>query len=319
MESLFRVRPEAIACDLHPDYLATRYAQERAQREGIPLVGVQHHHAHIAAAMVEHALPPDARVIGVALDGTGYGSDGTIWGGEILLAGYAGFERLGHLRTVRMPGGEAAVRQPWRMALSWLRAAGLAWDDDLECVRAAGAQGLAAVGAMLDDPSPLAAMQPRTSSMGRLFDAAASLAGLRQQVNYEAQAAIEFEARSDPAESGQYRIDLSGDGEMDPAPALRELIEDRRAGAPPGAIAARFHRGVSQAILDACTRARALSSVAAVVLSGGVWQNVTLLEMTVPGLRERGFEVLLHRKVPANDGGVALGQVAVAAARLASS
>ena len=319
MEKLFRVRPEAIAFDLHPDYLATRYAQERAQSEGLPMIGVQHHHAHVAAAMIEHGLPLEARVIGVALDGTGYGTDGTSWGGEILLAGYAEFERLGHLRTVSMPGGEAAVRQPWRMALSWLRAAGLSWEDDLECVQAAGEQGLTAMAAMLDGNSPLAAMQPRTSSMGRLFDAAASLAGLRQQVNYEAQAAIEFEARIDPAESGHYLLDLASDGEIDPAPAFRQLVEDRRAGVSPGVIAARFHRGVSLAVLEACTRARTLHSVTAVVLSGGVWQNVALLEMTVPGLRERGFEVLLHRKVPANDGGVALGQVAVAAARLVAS
>jgi hydrogenase maturation protein HypF len=318
MERLFRVRPEAIACDLHPDYLATRYAQERAQREGLPLLGVQHHHAHVAAVMAEHGLPREARVIGATLDGTGYGEDGTIWGGEILLAGYAGFERLGHLRDVPMPGGEAAVRQPWRMALAWLQAAGIPWTADLACVQAAGEHGLAAVAAMLDDRAPLAAMQPRTSSMGRLFDAAASLAGGRQQVNYEAQAAIEFEAQIDAHEPGQYGFDLHDDGVLDPSPALRQLVADSRAGVPPGVIAARFHRGVAEAVVAACVRARPRTSVATVALSGGVWQNVALLEMTVPALRARGFEVLLHRKVPANDGGVALGQVAVAAARLAA-
>jgi hydrogenase maturation protein HypF len=316
LEQLFHVRIEAIACDLHPDYLATRYAQERAQREGLPLLGVQHHHAHIAAVMAEHGLPRDAQVIGVALDGTGYGEDGTIWGGEILLAGYADFERLGHLRAVAMPGGEAAVRQPWRMALSWLRAAGIPWDDDLACVQAAGEQGLAAAAAMLDERSPLAALQPRTSSMGRLFDAAASLAGLRQQVNYEAQAAIELEALIDSAEPGSYTLDLDGKGVLDPAPALRQLVADCRAGVPPGVMAARFHRGIAQAVVEVCLRARSLSANSTVALSGGVWQNVALLQMAVPALRTQGFEVLLHRKVPANDGGVALGQVVVAGARL---
>ncbi len=202
----------------------------------------------------------DAQVIGVALDGTGYGEDGTIWGGEILLAGYAGFERLGHLRAVAMPGGEAAVRQPWRMALSWLRAAGIPWEDDLACVQAAGEQGLAAAAAMLDERSPLAALQPRTSSMGRLFDAAASLAGLRQQVNYEAQAAIELEALIDSTEPGSYTLDLDGNGVLDPAPALRQLVADCRAGVPPGVMAARFHRGVAQAVVEVCLRARLRSS-----------------------------------------------------------
>jgi len=319
LERLFRVRPEAIACDLHPDYLATRYAQERAQREDLPLIGVQHHHAHIAAVMAEHGLPLQAQVLGVALDGTGYGEDGTIWGGEIVLAGYAGFERLGHLRTVAMPGGEAAIRQPWRMALAWLQAAGVPWDRDLECVQAAGEPGLVAVASMLDEGSRLAAIQPLTSSMGRLFDAVASLAGLRQQVNYEAQAAIELEALIDPAELGAYMLDFDDDGVLDPAPALRELVADRRAGRPVGVMAARFHRGVAEAVVEVCRRVRAQSAVSTVALSGGVWQNVSLLQMTVPALQARGFEVLLHRKVPTNDGGVALGQVAVAAARLAAS
>ncbi|MCJ7512976.1 MAG: carbamoyltransferase HypF [Anaerolineales bacterium] len=315
LERLFRVKPQAIAYDLHPDYLATRYAHERAESEGLPLIGVQHHHAHIAAGMAEHGLPIGAQVIGVALDGTGFGEDGTIWGGEVLLAGYAGYERLFHLRPVPMPGSEAAVRQPWRMALSWLQAAGIPWDRDLPSVEAAGEQGLAAVRTMLDPQSPLAAMQPRTSSMGRLFDAAAALAGIRQQVNYEAQAAIEFEAVLDPAEPGYYSLQVSG-SLIDPAPALQRLVADRRAGVPASIVSARFHRGVALGMVEVCERARSATAVATVVLSGGVWQNVALLELTVPALRARGFSVLVHRKVPANDGGVSLGQVAVAAARL---
>ncbi len=315
LERLFRIRPEAIAYDLHPDYLATKYALERAEREGLPTIGVQHHHAHIAAGMAEHGLPLGSQVIGVALDGTGYGTDGTIWGGEVLLAGYADYERPFHLRPVPMPGGASAIREPWRMALAWLRAAGIPWDNDLPPVRAAGERRQAALTSMLDPASPLSGMQPRTSSMGRLFDAAAALAGVRQVVNYEAQAAIEFEALLDPSESGLYPLEFDGD-ELDPAPSLRWLVRDRRAGVPMPILSARFHRGIASAVVESCGRVRAASAVSEVVLSGGVWQNVALLQMTVPSLQGKGFTVHVHRKVPTNDGGVSLGQLAVAAARL---
>jgi hydrogenase maturation protein HypF len=314
LERLFRIQPQAIACDLHPDYLATRYAQERSAREGLPLVSVQHHHAHIAAAMAEHRLPVDSEVLGISLDGTGYGEDGTIWGGEFLRATYGGYERLGHLLPVPMPGGDQAVRQPWRMALAWLQACGLPWEADLPPVQAAG-ERLPAIESMLAPGSPLRAMQPLTSSMGRLFDAAASLAGVRHQVNYEAQAAIEFEAAIEPDMGEGYPVDLL-DGVFDPTPMLAALVADVRRGASIGAIAWCFHRGVAEALIDLCQALRRTTGLEDVVLSGGVWQNVTLLELVLPRLTESGMRPIIHRKVPANDGGIALGQVAVAAARL---
>jgi len=312
MERLFRVRPEALAYDLHPDYLATRYALERAAREGLPAVGVQHHHAHIAAGMAEHALPPDARVIGVAFDGTGYGDDGAIWGGEFLLAGYGDYERAAHLRYTPLPGGDRAVREPWRVALAWLATAGLPWDDDLPPVAHARA-------VRPDGPAALAQQiahginSPPASSMGRLFDAAAALAGMRQAVTYEAQAAIEFEAACDSDETAAYPFDYAN-GIIDPAPLWAALLADRRAGLPLPRLAARFHNGVAHMTRDVCRRLRAAHGLDQVVLSGGVWQNMTLLRATLALLAAGGFTVYTHRLVPPNDGGLALGQAAVATA-----
>ncbi len=312
MERLFRVRPEALAYDLHPDYLATRYALERAGREGLPAVGVQHHHAHIAAGMAEHGLPLDARVIGVAFDGTGYGDDGAIWGGEFLLASYGDYERAAHLRYVPLPGGDRAVREPWRVALAWLTTTGLPWDDDLPSV--AHARALRP-----DAPAALAQQiarginSPPTSSMGRLFDAAAALAGLRQTVTYEAQAAIEFEAAVDNDETAAYPFDYAN-GIIDPAPLWAALLADRRARLPLSRLAARFHNGVAHMTRDVCRHLRADHGLDGVVLSGGVWQNMTLLRATLALLAADGFTVYSHRLVPSNDGGLALGQAAVATA-----
>ena len=358
MERLFRVRPEALAYDLHPDYLATRYALERAAREGLPAIGVQHHHAHIAAGMAEHGLPPGATVIGVAFDGTGYGDDGAIWGGEFLVAGYGGYERAAHLRYVPLPGGDRAVREPWRVALAWLAAAGLPWDDDLPPVLAARRRP--AGHSLANEPGEstidrLAALRhqlahalnsPPTSSMGRLFDAAAALAGVRQVVTYEAQAAIEFEAAADPDETAAYEFDLhwpagvlpalglpanepvtatpaptagyaKRTGEtpallVDPAPVFTALLADQRAGLPLGRLAARFHNGVAHMTRDVCRHLRHTHGLNDVVLSGGVWQNVALLRRALALLRADGFIVYTHRLVPPNDGGLALGQAAVA-------
>jgi len=312
MERLFRVRPEALAYDLHPDYLATRYALERAAREELPAVGVQHHHAHIAAGMAEHGLPPAARVIGVAFDGTGYGDDGAIWGGEFLLAGYGDYERAAHLRYAPLPGGDRAVREPWRVALAWLATTGLPWDDDLPPVAHARAT-------RPDAPATLAQQiarginSPPTSSMGRLFDAAAALAGVRQTVTYEAQAAIEFEAACDGEETAAYPFDYANDL-IDPAPLWAALLADRRAGLPLPRLAARFHNGVAHMTRDVCRRLRAAHGLDAIVLSGGVWQNMTLLRATLALLAADGFTVYTHRLVPPNDGGLALGQAAVATA-----
>lgn len=310
MERLFRARPERLACDTHPDYLAARYARERAIREGIPLIEVQHHHAHIASCMAEHGLSGERAVIGVAFDGTGYGDDAAIWGGEFLVADYAGYERAAHLRYTPLPGGDRAVREPWRMALAHLHAAGMPWDDGLAPVVHGGAR-----------LGPLRAQivgglnAPPTSSMGRLFDAAAALAGVRQTVNYEAQAAIEFEALANPAEIGAYPFNYTND-QIDPAPAWAALLADRRAGVDIGRIAARFHNGVAEMTRDVCRAMRDERGINEVVLSGGVWQNAILLGRTLALLEEDCFTVYTHRLVPANDGGLALGQAAVAAYRV---
>ncbi len=317
MERLFRVAPELIACDMHPDYMATRYAHERAQREGLPLVAVQHHHAHIAAGMAEHGLPMDRRVIGVAFDGTGYGEDGAIWGGEFLLAGYSDYERAAHLRYVPLPGGDRAVREPWRMALAHLHAAELPWDDDLAPVSFGRTRGPEALAALLNQIER-GLNAPPTSSMGRLFDAAAALAGVRQTVNYEAQAAVEFEALADSDETGAYPLDYAN-GLIDPRPAWAALLRDRRDGVDIGRISARFHNGVAQMTRDVCRHLRDAHAVNEVVLSGGVWQNATLLRRTLQLLQNDGFTVYTHHLVPANDGGLALGQAMVAVARTATA
>ena len=313
-ERLFRVQVEALACDLHPDYLATRYVRQRAERDGLPCIGVQHHHAHIAACMAEHSLPGDRPVIGVAFDGSGYGDDGTVWGGEFLLADYAGYRRVGYLQPLAMPGGDACVRQPWRLALAWLQAAGLAWDDDLPPVSGTDPATRRVLANLLREP----ARQPMTSSMGRLFDAAAALIGVRSSVNYEAQAAIELEAKVDVHEDGAYAFARQG-AVLDPTPVIRSMVGDLRAGVAAGRIAARFHRGVASMVAALCADLRTETGVTTVALSGGVWQNRTLLEESVRRLRGEGFEVHTHRQVPANDGGIALGQAVVAAAALAGA
>jgi hydrogenase maturation protein HypF len=316
-ERLFRIRPQRIAYDLHPNYLATRYALERAERDGIPAIGVQHHHAHLAAAMAEHGLRGDRPVIGVAFDGTGYGSDGAIWGGEFLIADYRGFERAAHLAYLPLPGGDAAARNPYRTALSYLRRAGIEWADDLAPVSAAGQAERGAIARQIES----GLNTPLTSSMGRLFDAVASIAGVRQSVNYEGQAAIELEALADPAENGGYRFEVqpqSGDVmrktySVSAVPVIRSVVEDRRAGAAASTISARFHNALAAMLRDVCILIRNERDLNEVALSGGVFQNVTLLRRTLELLRSTGFTIYTHRLVPPNDGGLALGQAAVAA------
>jgi hydrogenase maturation protein HypF len=312
LEGLFRVTPRAVAHDLHPDYLATRYAVERALRDAIPAEAVQHHHAHVAACMVDNGLPVGSTVIGVAFDGTGLGTDGAIWGGEVLLAGYARFERCLHLAYVPLPGGNLAVRQPWRMALSWLRAAGIDWTFDLPSVAAApSSEALGVLARQLD----LGLNSPSTSSVGRLFDAASSIAGLRHHARFEAQAAMALEAVLAPDDTGAYDVDV-GPTTIDPRPLIRSLAADVVAGVGVDRLAARFHNGLASAVLRACQQVASRSGVRDVALSGGVWQNVSLLQRTVAALEQDGFRVLVHRQVPPNDGGLALGQAAVAGARL---
>lgn len=317
-ERLFRIQPQATAYDLHPDYLATKYALERAEREGLPAIGVQHHHAHIAACMADNGLSGEKPVIGVAFDGTGYGDDGAIWGGEFLIADYQNYERVAHLAYIPLAGGDQATREPWRTALSWLSMAGLPWDDDLPPVRYAS--GLSAERGL----QPLEALRwqierrlnaPLTSSMGRLFDAVAALCGVRQVVNYEAQAAIELEALAEGREPAFYTFDVH-DELVDAKPVLQQVIEDLRAGAPVSVIAARFHGGVAQMTVEVCRRLRSESGINEVALSGGVWQNAFLLAQTVGLLQQDRFTIYLHRQTPPNDGGLSLGQAMVAIAHL---
>ena len=311
LEGLFRIRPEAIAHDLHPDYLATRYAQRRSQEGSLVAIGVQHHHAHIAACMAEHSDEPGARVIGVAFDGTGYGTDGAIWGGEFLLAGYRDFERLFHLDYVRLPGGDAATRKPARAALAHLLAAGVNLEDGMAPLRALSGAEKAAV----EHQARTGLNAPPTSSMGRLFDAVASIAGVRHEVNYEGQAAIELEAIADPGEESAYRFEL-GDGVVSAAPVIREIVEDVRAGVTAESVSAKFHNAAAEMIAEVCGRIREEHGLPVVALSGGVFQNLTLLAKAAERLEGAGFEVRTHRLVPPNDGGISLGQAAIAALRI---
>ena len=310
MAALFRIRPEAVAHDLHPDYLSTRYAL--SLDPSLPRIPVQHHHAHVAACMAEHGL--SGPVIGVAFDGTGYGTDGSIWGGEFLVAEYAGFGRAAHWRYVPMPGGDRAVREPFRMALAHLLCAFGGWDDGWPPVRDA----TPAERRMIRWQIEREVNAPLTSSVGRLFDAVASILGVRHRARYEAQAAIELEALADPAADGAYPVAIAGEDPavIDPGPLIRGVVADREAGTPVPVIAARFHAAVAAVVVQVCERIRASTRLGRVVLSGGVFQNVTLLRRVLPGLAAAGFEVFTHHVVPPNDGGIALGQAVVAEARL---
>ncbi len=316
-ERLFRVQPEAIAYDNHPDYLATRYALERSESEDLPAIGIQHHHAHIAACMAENGLTGETPVIGVSFDGTGYGEDGKIWGGEFMLADYTNYTRTYHLVYVPLPGGDKAIQEPWRTSLAWLHHAGIAWEDDLPPVKFAtrnqvsGFNPLTLIRHQLE--SGLNA--PDTSSMGRFFDAVSALLGVRQQVNYEAQAAIELEALVDPEEMEAYPIEI-GDGLIDPTPLFQDLVRALRAGVQIENNAARFHNSIVTMVHQVCRRMRLDYGINEVALSGGVWQNMALLSKTVALLNNDDFKVYLHHQVPANDGGIALGQAVVGISRI---
>ncbi|MBN1178757.1 MAG: carbamoyltransferase HypF [Anaerolineae bacterium] len=306
----FRIEPQTIVCDMHPGYLTTQWATGHIPNGlsfAVPHVTfVQHHHAHIAACMAENGLTGERPVIGVALDGTGYGSDGAIWGGEVLVADYAGFRRVAHLAYLPLPGGDAAIRRPYRTALAALWAAEIPWDEDLPPVASAPPAERAVLARQLERGVNVVP----ASSAGRLFDVVSALAGVCQQISYEAQAAIELEAlvEDDP---GAYPFDFH-DGEIDPAPVLRAAVADLRAGVPVGAISARFHNGLALAVRDVCCQVREETGLDEVALSGGVFQNVTLLGRTVPLLEAAGFRVYRHRLVPPNDGCIALGQAVVA-------
>jgi len=314
---LFGVEPEAVAHDLHPEYASTKLGRDLAREAGLQAVPIQHHHAHVASCLAEHGeVGP---VIGVAFDGTGYGNDGAIWGGEFLVADLRSFTRRGHLAYRSLPGGEAAVRAPWRMALAHLEEAAPRAADELarRWRSELGAGRIRPVRQMIRG----GVASPLTSSVGRLFDAAAAVAGLRLEASYEAQAAVELEGVADRGEEGSYPAVLveGGAGEpwrWDPGPLLEAMIRDGAAGASRGRLAARFHHGVRDAVRAGCRRIRDETGITTVALTGGVFQNAFLTEATVTALEAGGFRVLLHRSVPPNDGGLSLGQAAVAAAAL---
>ncbi|MGH3412448.1 MAG: carbamoyltransferase HypF [Marmoricola sp.] len=304
---LFGIEPDVVAHDLHPEYLSTKYAFDL---DGVELVGVQHHHAHIASCLADNGQA--GPVIGVAFDGTGYGSDGTIWGGELLVASLADFERVGFIDPVPLPGGAAAIREPWRMAAAHLRAAygdGIPALDVRRRHEDRWSDVLAVAEAGLNSPP--------TSSAGRLFDGVAAILGVRDAVNYEGQAAVELEQLADSTERSSYPM---GVGEESPyrlhaADLVRAVVEDLRAGVSRPVVAARFHNGLADAVVTVCAQVREQTGLEQVALSGGVFQNLLLLQAVVDRLTDRGFRPLLHSRVPPNDGGISLGQVAVAGAR----
>jgi hydrogenase maturation protein HypF len=315
LQSLFRIKPQSVACDMHPAYLSTRWAKEWARREGCErrLVQVQHHHAHIAAVMAEHGLDGATPVIGFSFDGAGYGPDGAIWGGEAMLADYRGYLRTAHLRYAPLPGGDAATRRPYRAALAHLWAANIAWNERLPSVAACSPTERG----VLRRQCERGLNTVPTSSMGRLFDAVASLAGVRQTATYEGQPAMELEALADEEVDGDYRFALDRDGLWDPTPVLAAVVADVLAGVPAGAIAMRFHRGVAALIRSLAVEISQQSQSTVVALGGGVFQNVLLLRLALEQLEQTGLRVIFPQRVPANDGGLALGQAIIASALLA--
>jgi hydrogenase maturation protein HypF len=311
---LFEIAPQAVAYDLHPGYLSSQYA---LALEELPRIAVQHHHAHIASCMAENGC--EGPVIGVAWDGTGYGSDGRVWGGEFLVASYATFERWAHLEEVPLVGGDQAIRQPWRVAVAYLhRVYGEAMDGlDLDLVHRLDRRTWQVIRQML----ARGVNSPLTSSAGRLFDAIAALIGLQDEVQYEAQAAIALEMLADeaPAVAG-YPFCLHNDRRpmvVETQGIIRGVVDDLLRGEPAPLIAGKFHTTLAEIIRVVCRRIRELTSLQQVALSGGVFQNICLVTSVVSRLRADGFEVYTHHQVPPNDGGISLGQAAVANAILA--
>jgi hydrogenase maturation protein HypF len=318
LQQLFGVRPELVAADSSPAYRSALWAGRFAAEHELRLVRVQHHHAHVASLMAEHGLRGDAQVLGVAFDGTGYGTDGTVWGGEFLLADYRRFTRVAHLAPTQLAGGDMAVRHPSRLALAHLHAVGIPWSDDLAPVRALSEDARRILRQQFDRQLHTSV----TTSAGRLLDACAALCGVRQAVSYEGQAAIEFELLATQAPLGigrQYPIAVvAPDGGEAPLQLelhhfWRQVVHDLRQGRDHRSIALDVHRALADAIVTVAQRVRDMTETQTVGLTGGVFQNVLLLTLAVHRLQKAGFTVLTHRAVPPNDGGLALGQAVIAA------
>ena len=315
LEQLTGVHPEQLVADLHPAYRSSRWAVAHAN--GRTVRRVQHHHAHIASVMGEHGVAADQPVIGFALDGTGFGPDAAVWGGEVLVADYKGYRRAAHLRYVPLAGGDASVRRPYRMALSHLRSADVDWHDDIVSVAACPPRERSVLAHQLQTGFGCVP----TSSMGRLFDAVASLAGVRQVADFEAEAAIELEGLArgaNPCGDG-YTFAITGSTTLeqpataDAAPVIRAVVADARAGVGAAAISARFHSAVTTLIVELAALAHEQTGLDIVVLGGGVFQNSLLLDAACAALMVEGFTVLRPRLLPPNDGGIALGQILVGA------
>lgn len=301
---IFRINPQIIAHDLHPSYLSTQYAQSV---NNVQLVGVQHHHAHIASCMLENGI--NGQVIGIACDGTGYGTDGNLWGGEFLLADYRSFTRLGHFKYVQMPGGEKAIKQPYRMAYGYLYSL---YGKDVSCCFEKYMETITEEERILMEQQMDKQLNaPMTSSCGRLFDAVAALINIGRTVRYEGEAAARIEAIIDKNVAGSYHFGLQK-YVLDPGPILKGIYDDVTKGVLPSIIAAKFHNTLIKALTLVCQEISSLTGVKRVCLSGGVFQNSYLLEGMVKSLTGKGLEVYWPQKVPTNDGGISLGQVMVA-------
>jgi len=310
---LFRIEPEFIAHDLHPDYLSTKFALELSTLNSqLSTLSIQHHHAHIAACMAENGL--DEKVIGVAMDGVGYGTDGHIWGGEFMLTDYLGFERVGHLKYIPMPGGDKATEEPWRMAVSYLHSV---YGEAIPArfFKRWGEQKTFFIVKMLKQ----GINSPLTSSTGRLFDAVSAILNIRQKVNYEAQAAIELEMIADKNEIKRYNFEVYEEGNtliIDPTKTILDIVHDIERDVNSSIISARFHNTVIDWILEICRIIRDKTGINKVVLSGGVFQNRYLSERVNRHFKEEGFVVISHSKIPTNDGGISLGQAVIASQKL---
>jgi hydrogenase maturation protein HypF len=310
MKRILGIAPELVAFDLHPDYLSTRYAQALKAVEKVP---VQHHHAHIVSCMAENKI--DGPVIGLSFDGTGYGTDGNVWGGEVLIADAAGFRRAAHMAYAPLPGGEAAIRQPWRMAVSYLcETFGRGFEDlDLPLFNQIDGLHIKTMGKMVRNRIN----SPHTSSLGRLFDGVASIIGLRNHVAFEGQAAMELEMMAAERTTGTYDYEWISDDihRVLFQPIIRGIVRDMKKGIPQAEISAKFHRTLIRLFTELCGVISKESGVNTVALSGGVFQNSILLAGLMQSLARKNFRVITHKIVPANDGGIALGQALIAAAK----